>query len=100
MHTNREPQSRLNFMTHDHHRIRDFVVLELPQKGEPIKPEYIANTLDLPGDRVVEILDDLEKHMTFLFRNAEGAVAWAYPVTVERTPHHVTFSSGEQIYAA
>jgi hypothetical protein len=46
------------------------------------------------------ILDDLEKKLTFLFRNEEGAVAWAYPVTVDKTPHHLTFSTGEQLYAA
>jgi hypothetical protein len=46
------------------------------------------------------ILDELEKHMTFLFRDEQGAVAWAYPVTVDRTPHHVTFDTGEQVYAA
>jgi hypothetical protein len=46
------------------------------------------------------ILDDLEKHMTFLFRNQAGEVVWAYPVTVEKTPHRVTFDTGETIYAA
>ena len=49
---------------------------------------------------MVGLLDDLEKHMTFLFRNAQGAVEWAYPVTVARTPHKVTFSSGEKLFAA
>jgi len=38
--------------------------------------------------------------MTFLFRNKEGEVVWAYPVTVDKTPHHLTFSTGEQLYAA
>jgi hypothetical protein len=38
--------------------------------------------------------------MTFLFRNEQGSVTWAYPVTVDQTPHRVTFSSGEQVYAA
>jgi len=46
------------------------------------------------------ILEDLERHMTFLFRNDDGAVIWAYPVTVDRTPHHVKLSTGEQVYAA
>ena len=100
MPTKRESHSRLDFMTRDHHRVRDFVVLELPRKGIALTPAYIAETLNLAYVRVVEILDDLEKHMTFLFRNAEGAVTWAYPVTVEKTPHRVTFKSGEQIYAA
>jgi hypothetical protein len=38
--------------------------------------------------------------MTFLFRNPMGEVAWAYPVTAEPTPHHVTFSTGERTFAA
>jgi hypothetical protein len=49
---------------------------------------------------VNDVLDELERRMTFLFRNQAGAVAWAYPVTVDVTPHHVTFSTGEQVYAA
>jgi hypothetical protein len=53
-----------------------------------------------PLTQVTDILDELEQHMTFLFRNEYGAVAWAYPVTVERTPHHMTFSTGEQVHAA
>jgi hypothetical protein len=93
-------QAWLSFMTDDHHRVRDFAVLELPRAGVPLPPEVIAEKLDLPVDRVRAILDELEKHMTFLFRNEQGAVTWAYPVTVERTPHRVTFSTGERVYAA
>jgi hypothetical protein len=92
--------SDLGFMTEAHHQVRDFVVLELPRAGEPLSLEFIARELDLPPSQVAGILDDLERHMTFLFRNEQGAVAWAYPVTVDRTPHHITFSSGEQVYAA
>jgi hypothetical protein len=65
-----------------------------------LSPESIAQAVNLPVDRVVAILDDLEKHMTFLFRNEEGAVTWAYPVTVDQTPHHVALSTGEMAYAA
>jgi len=92
--------SQLDFMSQEHHDVRDFVVLELPRVGKPLTPEFIAQELNLPLPRVAGILDDLEAHMTFLFRNEQGAVAWAYPVTADRTPHHVTFSTGEQIYAA
>jgi hypothetical protein len=88
------------FMTPGHHRVRDFVVRELPRLGEPIPPEMIASCLGLEQDYVVSILDDLEKKLTFLYRNQRGAVVWAYPVTVEPTPHRITFSTGEQIYAA
>jgi len=92
--------SRLSFMTEEHHRVRDFAVLELPRAGAPLSPELIAERLRLSVERVNVILDELEKHMTFIFRNAQGAVAWAYPVTVDRTPHRITFSTGEQVYAA
>ena len=92
--------SRLSFMTEEHHRVRDFAVIELPRAGVPLSPELIAERLHLSVERVNVILDELEKHMTFIFRNERGAVAWAYPVTVDRTPHRITFSTGEQVYAA
>jgi hypothetical protein len=63
-------------------------------------PETIAQGLNMDLEQVVPILEQLEKRLTFLYRNEAGAVIWAYPVTVEVTPHRVTFSSGEQIYAA
>lgn len=93
-------EAQLGFMSDEHHRVRDFAVLELPRVGKPLPPESIAQALDLPPAQVAGILDDLEKHMTFLFRNEQGAVTWAYPVTVDRTPHHVSFGTGEQVYAA
>ena len=90
----------LAFMTTDHHRVRDFVVREMPRFNQPLPPELIAAELHLPLERVVPLLNELEREMTFLFRNVAGAVTWAYPVTVEHTPHQVTFSSGEKLYAA
>jgi hypothetical protein len=87
-------------MSEEHHLVREFAVRELPHVGEPLSPEFISGELDLPIAQVTSILDELEKHMTFVCRNEQGAVAWAYPVTVESTPHHVTFSTGEQVYAA
>ncbi len=90
----------LAFMSADHHRVRDFVVSELPRAGAPLPPGLITRCLDLPVEQVVSILDELEKHMTFLFRNPQGEVAWAYPVTVDPTPHRIIFSTGEQVYAA
>ena len=96
----RTSEKSLAFMTADHHRVRDFVVRELPRMAEPIPPETIAQRLDMELGKVISILDELEKNMTFLYRNEEGSVTWAYPVTVEQTPHRITFSTGEQIYAA
>ena len=96
----RASAAALGFMSAEHHRVRDFVVRELPRARRPLTPAAIAESLDLPVERVRALLEELEKHMTFLFRNEQGEVTWAYPVTVERTPHRVTFSTGEQVYAA
>jgi hypothetical protein len=90
----------LTFMTADHHRVRDFVVREMPRFNRPLPSELIAAELQLPLERVGSILDELERNKTFLFRNQAGAVTWAYPMTVDKTPHQVTFSSGEKLYAA
>jgi hypothetical protein len=96
----RRTEAKLGFMSEEHHLVRDFAVRELPRVGEPLSPEFIAEELSLPVARVEGILDDLAKHMTFVCRNEEGAVAWAYPLTVETTPHRVGLSTGEEGYAA
>ncbi|MBW2264518.1 MAG: hypothetical protein JRG91_21340 [Deltaproteobacteria bacterium] len=93
-------QANLAFMSEDHHAVRNFVVRELPTHGKPLPPTLIAERLDLDISRVKSILQELEEHMTFLFRNDDGHVAWAYPVTADETPHRLTFSSGETLYAA
>ncbi|MDQ5984541.1 MAG: hypothetical protein CSYNP_00236 [Syntrophus sp. SKADARSKE-3] len=90
----------LIFMTQEHHRVRNFAVRELPRVGLPLTTKFIAESLNLKATRTKVILDELEKHMTFLFRNGQGDVAWAYPVTVDPTPHRVHFSTGESMYAA
>ena len=87
-------------MTENHHRVRNFVVTELPKQGVALSPAYIAQQLALPLLDVSTILNDLEHHMTFLYRNEQGEVTWAYPVTVDQTPHKMSFSSGERINAA
>jgi hypothetical protein len=96
----RASEKSLAFMTADHHKVRDFVVREMPRIAKPISPERIAQDLNMELDQVIPILDVLEENLTFLYRNQAGAVIWAYPVTVEPTPHRITFNSGEQIYAA
>lgn len=96
----RAAEGALNFMTRDHHRVRDFVVREMPRLGIPISPSLISKTLKIEPEITNSILDELEENLTFLFRNQEGSVTWAYPVTVTQTPHRITFSNGEQIYAA
>jgi hypothetical protein len=93
--------TRLAFMTGEHHRVRNFVVRELPRNaGKPLRPEDIARRLALPLDKVVAVLAELQQHLFFLVLDDAGAVSWAFPVTVERTPHRLRFSSGEEIWAA
>jgi hypothetical protein len=87
-------------MTPAHQQVRYFAVRELAIRGRPLSPEEISTALELPLAQVQLILEELEKHLVFLVRNEQGAVAWAYPVTVEPTPHRLEFSSGERLYAA
>jgi hypothetical protein len=90
----------LNWMSADHHRVRDYAVTQLPRSGTPLPPEMIAADLGIPLAQTTTLLDDLEKRLTFLYRNPQGAVTWAYPVTVEPTPHCVAYGSGDSGYAA
>ena len=93
--------SRLSFMTDDHHRIRNFIVSELPRNnGKPLTAEDISSRLLIAFDRVVEILEELQKRLFFLVLNDAGEVSWAFPVTSDRTPHRLRFSSGENVFAA
>jgi hypothetical protein len=95
----RKTREGLAFMSEDHHRVRDFAVLELARTGESLAPETIAEALDLPLPRVVSILEELEEHLTFVFRGDRRVVTWAYPVTVDETPHRARFSTGEEAYS-
>lgn len=87
-------------LSEEHHLVHHFVVKQLPYADSPIAPEHIADKLGLPVERVDAILNDLEKAMSFLVRNSAGEIIWAYPVTLEKTPHRVRFNTGEQLYAA
>ena len=96
-----DPMStRLSFMTDKHHQVRYFVVRELVNTGKPIHPGTISEMLGLPPEQVSAILDELERKLFFLVRDAQGAVAWAYPVTAEPTPHRLNFSTGECLFGA
>ena len=87
------------FMTPDHHRVRDLTVVRLAQGGAPLAPETIAGNTGLSVAATRAILEELEQHLTYLFRGEGDAVTWAYPVTVEATPHHAVFTTGEEAYS-
>ncbi len=88
------------FMSPEHRLVHHYVVRELPRVGEPIPVERVAQGLALGVEQTINILKELEERLTFLYRNEQGQVLWAYPVTVEKTPHRITFGSGERLYAA
>ncbi len=87
-------------LSEEYRLIHHFVVRELPRQSKPLSPEFISNEIGFSVDGVKTALDYLEKRMTFLYRNRKGDVVWAYPVTVDKTPHKISFSTGEKLYAA
>ncbi len=99
-HVPQHSQSRLSFMAPAHHQVRYFVVKELANRQQPIEAASISEQVNIPLEQVSSILDELEQKLFFLVRNERGAVAWAFPVTVEPTPHKLYFASGERLYGA
>ena len=93
-------KKRLAFMTPDHHRVRRFAVAELPRRGKAITAGEIASALSLPVERVSAIVAELERALFFVVRTRGSAVSWAFPVTVDETPHSLAFSTGERCFAA
>ena len=88
-------------MTPQHHAVRNFVVTELPRNHErPLTPAQISDALDFDRDATIKILEDLERHLFFLGRDSHGEVSLAFPVTCDRTPHRLRFSTGERISGA
>jgi len=81
-------------------KLHYFVVKSLSDTNEPVAPEYIAEQLGIPIDRVTAIVDKLERMKTFFYRYDCPGINWAYPVTAEDSGHKVTFNAGEQFNAA
>ena len=65
-------EERCYFKSEEHHLVQNFVVREIPNVGEPLTQEFIAQELGLQLSQLKPIIDDLEKNLTFLFRNKEG----------------------------
>ena len=84
----------------DERRVQHFAVSEIPRRREAIAPEVFAAELGLSLEQVSQILDELERRMTFLCRRGGDDVNWAYPVTAEETPHQVRIDGGAAFSAA
>jgi hypothetical protein len=84
----------------DQRRVQHFAVREIPRRREAIAPAVFADELELPLEEVLQILDELERRMTFLCRRGGEEVSWAYPVTSDETPHQVRIDGGAAFSAA
>jgi Alkylmercury lyase len=93
-------RDRLAFMTVEHHAVRNFAVTGLPEFQRALSLAQVAAQVSLPAARAEAIIDELERNLFFLVRNAAGEVAWAFPVTADRTPHELQFSTGERTCGA
>jgi hypothetical protein len=93
-------RGRLAFMTGEHHAVRNFAVTAIPWFQRPLRGTEVAAHLCLAARRVQEVTEELERNLFFLVRNASGAIAWAFPVTADRTAHEMHFSTGERTFGA
>ncbi len=93
-------QKKLRFMSENHHRVRTYVNKELPKVGKPLSPQHVAYGLNMSLAEVDDIMEELDRYQIFFNRNEQGEVVWAFPMTVQETPHRISFSTGEQLYAA
>lgn len=93
-------RSRFDALPPLHRAVRLAAVLRLVATARPAPPGDIAADVGAPLADVTAALAELERRLFFLVRDATGAVAWAFPVTAEATPHHLTFSTGERLDAA
>jgi hypothetical protein len=96
----RRSGKNLGWFTADHHAVRDFAVTEIAATGASVATERFTAATGLGGPRLVNVLDDLERAKTFLFRSKGDDVDWAYPVTAEDTGHRIQLDSGERFFAA
>src|ERR1700682_1212041 len=82
-------RDRLAFMTVEHHAVRNFVVAGLPGFRRALSLAQVAEHVNLPSTRVQTIIEELERNLFFLVRNAVREVAWAFPLTADQTPHEL-----------
>jgi len=87
-------------LSNEERRVHHFIVLKMAVVKDPITTELIAVELEMPNDRVLEIINKLESLKTFIYRSDGKGINWAYPLTLENIGFRITASSGEQFFAA
>jgi len=87
-------------LSNEERRVHHFIVRKMAVAKEPITSELIASELEMPNDRVFEIINKLEDLKTFIYRSDGKGINWAYPLSLENTGFRMTASSGERFFAA
>ena len=87
-------------LSKEERRVHHFAVREMATADEPLTMDAISAALDLPLHRVAEIVCKLETMKTFVYRNDDDGINWAYPFSLEDTGHELTASTGERLFAA
>jgi len=87
-------------LSNEERSVHHFIVKKMAVVKAPITAELIAGELEIPNDRVLEIINKLENLKTFIYRSDGKGINWAYPLSLENTGFRMTASSGEQFFAA
>ena len=80
---------RLEFLTPDHHRIRNLAVTQVAAGQGPVRVDWLAARLAMTPIEVDARLHELEQGLFFVVRDSEGSVTWAFPFSAEETAHKV-----------
>ena len=73
-------------VSEEERKVHRFIVMTMTETNEPVAPAYIAEKLEIPLARVMEIVDKLEEMKVFFYRYNNQEINWAYPVTAENSP--------------
>ena len=87
-------------VSEEERKVHRFVVMTMTETNKPVTLQYIAEKLDMPLDRVRDIVDKLEGMKAFFYRYNSKGINWAYPVTSENRVYKMAFSTGKQFDAA
>ena len=87
-------------LSQEERRVHHCIVKKMAVAKDPITAELIAIELEMPDNRVNEIINKLEHLKTFIYRSDGKEINWAYPLSLEDTGFRMTASSGEQFFAA
>jgi hypothetical protein len=93
-------KTKADLLSKEERKVHHFIVKQMAVADEPIATEFIGEKLNIPLNRVKDIVEKLEAMKTFCYRDDSQGINWAYPLSFENTGHKMTVSTGEQFFAA